>query len=442
MLRDRYEPMNVFDLVPALGLPMDPVLMQRDTLLDTDALFQTVKAELARRCPHTPATGRPSTPVEVILRLLVVKHLSGWSDQATARWVSDSLVLRQFCRVYVAPVPEDTTLLRWAHLLQPATRHGLLDHGVDLARTLTGPRGRTLRMDGTVVATPLPHPTDSPWLYDGVRGRGRTLAQARARLQQTSGVARAAVRDRPRSAKRQMKRLRKAARQRGTAAADRRRPAYQRLLPIPQTTVPHAPHVGVGLTAQATTPDKQLAATVPPLVPVVWQGMSQTTRRVLQGEVVPAAEKVGNLLEPQTAISHTGKPGRPTACGRGLWVDEVEGGMVSRYAVLAGQPAADAPLPPRREHPLRVCKPPPRLLTGDGGVHSAANERYATPHGVTPVGLPTPGATSGTRLTYEPHRWCRRGRNGRAGLAGRISGLKRCHKLERCRYHGTAGMER
>jgi Transposase DDE domain/Transposase domain (DUF772) len=50
------------------------------------------------------------SPVEGILRRLVVKHLYGWSYEATERWVSDSLVLRQFCRVYTASVPDDTTL--------------------------------------------------------------------------------------------------------------------------------------------------------------------------------------------------------------------------------------------------------------------------------------------------------------------------------------------
>jgi hypothetical protein len=79
MLRDRYEPMNLFDLVPALGLTMDPVRMQRDTRLDNDALCQAVQGDLARRFPHPPATGRPSAPVEVILRLLVGKQLYGWS---------------------------------------------------------------------------------------------------------------------------------------------------------------------------------------------------------------------------------------------------------------------------------------------------------------------------------------------------------------------------
>ena len=99
MLRDRYTPMNLFTLVPTLRLALDPVLTQLDRLLDDDTLFQAVKADLARRRPRTRTDGRPSTPVEVILRLLVVKHLYGWSDEATERWVSDRLVWRQFCRV-------------------------------------------------------------------------------------------------------------------------------------------------------------------------------------------------------------------------------------------------------------------------------------------------------------------------------------------------------
>ena len=92
MLRERYAPMKLFDLVPTLGLELDPVLSQLDHVLDDDTLFQAVKADLARRFPRTLLDGRPSTPVEVLLRLLVGKHLYGWSDEATERWVSDSLV--------------------------------------------------------------------------------------------------------------------------------------------------------------------------------------------------------------------------------------------------------------------------------------------------------------------------------------------------------------
>ena len=79
MLRDRYDPMNLFDLVPALSMELDPVLTRLDQLLDDDTLFQAVKADLAKRHPRTLIDGRPATPVEVVLRMLVVKHLYGWS---------------------------------------------------------------------------------------------------------------------------------------------------------------------------------------------------------------------------------------------------------------------------------------------------------------------------------------------------------------------------
>src|SRR5882724_2700388 len=442
MSRARYTPISLFDLVPALSLALDPVLTQLDRLLDDDTLFQAVQADLARRRPRTLIDGRPSTPVEVVLRVLVVKHLYGWSYEATERWVSDSLVLRQFCRVYAEPVPDDTTLLRWANLIQPATLHRLLDHVVVLARLLKVMHGRKRRIDGTVVETHIHHPTDSTLLYDGVRVLSRTLGKAKQGLQATRALARQVFRDHTRSAKRQMKRIMEAARQRGTEAADRMQSADQRLLAITKATVQQAKQVSAVCKVQATPSGQKLAATLDRVIPLVHQVVAQTTRRVVQGEVVPAAEKVVRLFEPQTAIIRKGKPGRPTEFGRVIWLDEVEGGIVRRYVVLDGNPAEDAPLPPRLEHHLRVFKRPHRLLTGDRGVHSAANERYATTHGVKHVVLPKPGAKSGKRIAYEQQRWFRRGRDWRAGIEGRISGLKRRHKLERCRYHGTAGMER
>jgi IS5 family transposase len=215
MLRERYTPMNLFDLVPTLSMALDPVLTQLDRLLDDDTLFQAVKADLAHRFPRTLRDGRPSTPVEVILRMLVVKHLYGWSDEATERWVGDSLVLRQFCRVDAEPVPDDTTLLRWANLIQPVTLHRLLDHVVVLARSLKITRGRKLRLDGTVVATNIHHPTDSTLLYDGVRVLSRLVGHAKQAMQEATVLARSAFRNRTRSAKRQMKRIMEAARSAG-----------------------------------------------------------------------------------------------------------------------------------------------------------------------------------------------------------------------------------
>jgi transposase, IS5 family len=219
--------MNLFELVPALSLALDPVLTQLDRMLDDDTLFQAVKAALSQCFPQPLSNGRPSTPVEVMLRRLTIKHLYGWSYEQTEPFVADSLVLGQFCRVYLAPVPDNTTLIRWANLIQLATLHHLLDQVMALAQSLKVTRGRKRRIDGTVVATNIHHPTDSPLLYAGVRVLGRTLAKAKKVVQQVPSLARPTFRDRTRSAKRQMKRIMEAARQRGTEADERMREAYQ-----------------------------------------------------------------------------------------------------------------------------------------------------------------------------------------------------------------------
>ena len=79
MLVDSYAEEDVFARVPEVATQTDPVLRCLDRLLDDEILFSQVKADLARRHPRTLLCGRHSTPVEVILRLLIVKHLYHWS---------------------------------------------------------------------------------------------------------------------------------------------------------------------------------------------------------------------------------------------------------------------------------------------------------------------------------------------------------------------------
>jgi hypothetical protein len=92
-LRSR-EPLR--DGTQAVKLQFEPELAQLDVLLEDDELFLLVKADLLKRYPHSERLGRHSTPVEVILRMLVLKRLYGWSYEQTEHFVSDSIVLRQF----------------------------------------------------------------------------------------------------------------------------------------------------------------------------------------------------------------------------------------------------------------------------------------------------------------------------------------------------------
>ncbi len=83
MIVDRYDPINLFEMVPKLKLELEPELAQLDRLLDDDELFKLVKAQLIKRYPNSGRLGRHSTPVEVILRMLVVKRLYNWSYEPT-----------------------------------------------------------------------------------------------------------------------------------------------------------------------------------------------------------------------------------------------------------------------------------------------------------------------------------------------------------------------
>src|SRR3954463_14969651 len=153
MLRNRYTRTDLFAQVPQLGLRFEPQLEQLDRLLDDDEIVERVRDDPARRYPRTRSRGRPSTPVEVILRMLMVMRLYGWSYAQAEYFVNDSLVLRQFCRVYLEKVPDDTTLIRWADTIGPETIRQINDRVVQLARALKVTRGRKLRVDTTAVET-------------------------------------------------------------------------------------------------------------------------------------------------------------------------------------------------------------------------------------------------------------------------------------------------
>ena len=117
MLHERYPSDKLFEEIAVHFPKMDPILAKIDGYLEDEQLYQLIKADLSKRRPKTLETGRNSTPVEVALRMLVVKRLYGYSYAETERYVSDSLVLRQFCRVYLNGVPDDTTLIRIANLM-------------------------------------------------------------------------------------------------------------------------------------------------------------------------------------------------------------------------------------------------------------------------------------------------------------------------------------
>lgn len=440
MLRDRCARVDLFALVPALELHFEPELAELDRLLDDDQIFQQVKADLSRRRPHTTETGRPSTPVEVILRLLVVQHLYDWSYAQTEHFVGDSLVLRQFCRLGLDPVPHHTTLMRWANLLQPETMHRLLDRVTELARSLKVTRGRKLRIDSTVVATSIHYPTDSTLLFDGVRVLSRLVQHAATAL---SGSQRRLGARRTRLAKQLARRIEATAAVAASAATRSERPKlYGRLLAVAQASVRQAQQVQHWLAGWSDATAQRLESALQRTAPLVQQIIAQTERRVLHGESVPATAKLVSLFEPHTAIVRRGKAHVPAEFGRKVMLDEVDGGLVTRYVVLTGNPPDAPELPTSLAHHQACFAHAPAVLTADRAFFTLDNERLAHDLRIRSIALPRQGPLTPDQQQDRQRAAFRRAYRWRAGIEGRISVLKRRFGLDRCRYHGEAGMER
>lgn len=498
MLTDRYDPVDLFALVPKLSLQMEPVLVQLDRLLEDDELFQLVRADLAQRSPQTLVRGRHSTPVEVILRMLVIKRLYGWSYEETEQFVSDSLVLRQFCRLYLAPAPDDTTLIRWANQIGASTVERLNERVVELARQRKVTRGRKLRVDSTVVETNIHHPTDGSLLADGVRMLSRLLRRAKAVLGPHSGLPTTVFRNRTGSARGLVRILHRAARRRSEAAkrpagtppapaaagkgkerkgdaregggetgageagtpprrgeasgerAQRRllaaqaamKEAYEQLIGIAKESRRQASKVCERLRDRSEKAAQRLVTQFDRLEPLLSKVIHQARRRVLEGEKVPAKAKCHSLVEPHTQMVKRGKAGQPVEFGRKVWLAEVEGGIVSGYQVLDQIGPEEQYVPESLTRHQRQFGRAPELLTGDRGVSSPQNEEQAKAAGVKRVVLPAVGKASEERRAQEKERWWVRGYRWRAGIEGRTSVLKRGFGLDRCLERGEAGMRR
>ena len=107
MLRGHYPKDKRFEELLGYVPELSPELKKIHRYLEDEKLYRLIQGDLAKRRPKTLQTGRNSTPVDVVLRMLVVKRLYGYSYEETERNVSDSLSLRQFCHVYLNDVPDD-----------------------------------------------------------------------------------------------------------------------------------------------------------------------------------------------------------------------------------------------------------------------------------------------------------------------------------------------
>jgi transposase, IS5 family len=441
MLIDQYAREDVFARVPELAAEIDPVLSRLNGLLDDDEVYQQVRADFGKRYRYTLVHGRHSTPVEVLLRMLILKHLYGWSYKESERRVADSLVLRWFCRVAFHGVPDGSTLFRWEQTLRPETVHSLNDRVVQLARQAKVTKGRKLRLDATCVQTTIHHPTDSGLLVDSVRVLSRFVQRAKGLVKDRLTNVQAACRSRLRSARQTAQTLHRQLRRKVEEKEAQQKKLYQKLIQTAEHMVRQARRVVTALSERTEQQARRLLNEAQQVLPLVERVITQTRTRVLEEKKVASGEKVLSLFEPHTRAIPRHKGGALVEFGRHVILDEVEGGIVTRYQILE-HPTEHGQAVEAVAHHQALFEHPPGLVAGDRGVQSAETEERLKAAGVKRVAIPAAGKLSQERQTLERSRTWRRGYRWRAGIEGRIASLRRDYGWRKSAYHGQDGMER
>src|SRR6266850_1975209 len=263
-----------------------------DQVLGDKEIVAAIYEALAKRHPQSRTRGRPGTPAEVVLRLLVLKHMRNWSYGVLEREVRANLVYRDFTRVGGTKMPDAKTMGRWGVAVGPEAIKQIHERIVQIARDHRVAQGRRMRVDTTVVETNIHYPTDSSLLGDGVRVLTRTMKK----ITGIAGAAGAQLRDRSRSVKWRVLEI-------ARAAGIRRQIVLERLR-------------------------RELES----MVPRVRQVMHQTKARVFAGDT-HAEGKIVSLFEPSTEVIRKGKAGKPTEFGKMVKLQEAENQIVVAYEV-------------------------------------------------------------------------------------------------------------
>jgi IS5 family transposase len=416
-----------------------------DKLLSDEDIVAAVYDALARRHAKSRSRGRLGVPAEIVLRLLLLKHIRNWSYEVLEREVRANLVYRDFTRVGAGKTPDAKTMGRWGLAVGPEVVKQIHQRLVKLAQDDGLAAGRKMRVDTTVVETNIHYPTDSSLLGDGVRVLIRTMKN----IGKIVGEAGTQLRDRSRSVKLRVLDIARAARSRAKQGRERLKSAYATLLNAASRVVGQAKRFSQEIasgTKRAKTVLKQLALDglrqqLDAMVPLVRQVMQQTRARIFRGDT-RAEGKILSLFEPSTEIIRKGKASKPNEFGKMVKLQEAEDQIVIDYEVYHRRPSDSDLLIAAIETHRAMLGRAPHLVAADAAFYSAKNEAAAKARGIKRVCIPNRSTKSAERKREQRKRWFRNGQRWRTGCEGRISVTKRRHGLNRCRYKGDDGMRR
>src|ERR687898_50835 len=173
-----------------------------------------------------PRVGRPSTPMEVYLRMMFLKFRYRLGYDSLCREVTDSITWRRFCRIPLdGHVPHPTTLMKLTTRCGTAAVDGCNEALLAKAAEARLLRTARLRADTTVVPADVAYPTDSGLLAKAVR----RIGVAGRRIQAAGGAVRTRLRDRGRAAGTKARAIGAKLRRRAAQTRDQAQAAVRRI---------------------------------------------------------------------------------------------------------------------------------------------------------------------------------------------------------------------
>jgi transposase, IS5 family len=433
-LWDEALPIEVREL-PADLAELDRLLADRAML---GPIVERFRREVIEERRAVLTDGRPTIAMQTYVRLMVLKARYRWGYRSLMAEVSDSIHLRQFCRISLSErVPDDSTVRKLTRRIGPEAVNEITRVLITEATRSKRFRPRAVRIDSTVIEADVKYPTDSSLAAHGVK----VLAREGRKLASLVKEKKRRVRDRSRSMGRTLRAVTRTIRRRsGEAKAEvlkltaRSGELLERSIAETRRLVVIARRRARGRGAKAKL---KAVARLEELADRCEKVASQIKQRVA-GE--PIKDRLVSISDPDARPIRKGKLGKPNEFGYVSQLCEVTEntrrgarGLILPPATQVGNPGEDTLLPDTIKE-LKRLGISPKEVALDGGFNvGPTREAFEdlAPDRVFISGRQQPGSK----------RTQRRLQKYRTGAEGRISHLKRGYGMHRSRLKGDDGQQ-
>jgi IS5 family transposase len=426
---------TLFDLalpVEVMDLPTD--LAGIDRLLDNPAVLAPIDAAWTVTARDF---GRPTIPMDRLVRLMVIKARSGWGYETLVKEISDSLHLRRFCRIALTErVPDESTVRKLVRRLGPEVIEEIVMVLIRSATQQGTParfQVRAARIDSTVVESDVRYPTDIELCEDATK----ILAREAKKVCHLAGDLAPKVRDRSRSITQRVRKLNRTLAARTGQGKETALRLTGEAGQLTAASVRQARRVVTRLRerARGRGAQRKLAAAdrLETFIERAAKVCEQIDRRIAGKKIT---DRLVSMSDPDARPIRKGKLRQPTEFGTVFQITELSEntrrgarGLILPPSTKVGSPNESDLLPVTGARLDRLGLKPQEIAL-DGGFSPGPVNRYLPERQRTFI---AGHQNLGSRRTN------RRLAKFRVGCEGRISHLKRRYGLRRSRLKGHAG---